>query len=284
MKRYLTLVNLILVAGIAYFGVHAGYRLAALPLADGVSPVAPPPPAPAEAAVGRPLGAYQVVVDRNLFHTGGQTPLRAAALDLENLAPTALKLTLRGTVSGGAGQAYAVIEDDERQRQQLYRQGDEVQGAEIRKILRERVVLRRNGADEVLSMKAPETAAAETAAVKPEAGEPAAPVESLGKVSLSAADLQAAAGDLNNLAQQATIRPYFVEGRRDGFLLARVQPRSLFSRLGLRSGDVIKQVDGQAVTSVGQAMNLYQRLTPGREVEVLITREGADRTLHYAVD
>lgn len=280
MKRYLTIANLIWVAGIAYFGVHAGYRLAALPLVGGVSQVLPAASSgPVEMAAPRPLGAYQVVVDRNLFNTRGPAAPRVAAVDVESLAPTALKLTLRGTVSGGNGPAYAVIEDDQERRQQLYRRGDEIQGAVIRRILREKVVLRVNGADEILAMQKPEAGEAEPT---PSAEAPAsAPT---GRVTLSSEEIKAATGNLNNLAQQVTIRPYFIEGKRDGFLLARVQPRSVFSRLGLKTGDIIKRVDDQAVTSVGQALTFYQNLTPGSQVEVRISRQGVDQTLYYTIE
>ena len=285
MKRYLIIVNLILVAGIAYFGVHAGYRLAALPLAG--RSVAPEPgtfKGTGELTAPRPLAAYRVIADRNLFNTRGPAAPRAAADDVAaNLSPTALKLTLRGTVSGGGGSAYAVIEDDQDRRQHLYRQGDEVGGAVIQRIFREKVILRVDGSDEILAM-AERGAADQAAAADPAPSGPKAGGDTAGRVTVSSAEIKAATGDLSNLAQQATIRPHFVSGKRDGFLLARVQPRSVFSRLGLRTGDVLKRVDGQVLTSVGQALTLYQSLTPGSEVDVLISRQGVDRTLSYSIE
>jgi general secretion pathway protein C len=127
-------------------------------------------------------------------------------------------------------------------------------------------------------------AADQAAAADPAPSGPKAGGDTAGRVTVSSAEIKAATGDLSNLAQQATIRPHFVAGKRDGFLLARVQPRSVFSRLGLRTGDVLKRVDGQVLTSVGQALTLYQSLTPGSEVDVLISRQGVDRTLSYSIE
>mgnify|MGYP001064717564 CR=1 FL=1 len=103
------------------------------------------------------------------------------------------------------------------------------------------------------------------------------------EIALKGDEIAAALGDLHDLAQQATIRPNFNRGQRDGFLLARVQPASLFSRLGLQTGDVIKTVDGQPITSVGEALGLYKNLTPGNRVEVVISRQGNDQTLVFAI-
>lgn len=278
MKRYLILFNLILVAGIAYFGVQAGYRVAALALIGDSTPIPPSPRSRVQAGFERPLKDYQVVVDRNLFNTRGSAAPAEPDLDVGRLAPTALKLTLRGTVSGSNGQAYAVIEDDQQHRQQLYHQGDDIQGAVIRKILRGKVVLRVNGADEILAMTEPEDGIAEAPPVVEDATAPPGPVI------VSDGQLRGIRSDLNNLAQQATIRPNFVEGKRDGFLMARVQPGSAFSQLGLRSGDIIKEVDGEALTSVAQALNFYQQLKPGSQIEVLISRQGVDQTLRYRIE
>jgi general secretion pathway protein C len=238
------------------------------------------PVEPAAQENARPLGFYQAIVDRNLFNTRRQTPpIRQEALDVNDLARTGLKVTLRGTVSGEVDRAYAVIEDDVARQQKLYRQGDEIQGAAIRLILREKVVLRVNGRDEILAMAKPEEGPKSSATnekPRPEAESQA--------VQLKSEDITAALGDLYNLAQQATIRPNFNRGKRDGFLLARVQPTSVFSQLGLKTGDIIKSVNGEQITSVGQALNLYKNLTPGSQVEVLISRRGDERKLVFSIE
>jgi general secretion pathway protein C len=281
MKRLLFIANLIWVAGIAYFGVQALYSLAALPLTHSAPPAVferkAEPTAETEAG---PQSFYRVIVDRNLFGTRRQAAPGNNRIDLEDLARTGLKLTLRGTVSGDVAPAYAVIEDELEKRQRLYREGDQVQGADIRMILREQVVLRVNGRDEILAMAKPDdtTDAAATDEEAPVRDDPSR------EIRLKSDEISAAMGDLHNLARQATIRPNFREGMRDGFLLARVQPRSVFSQIGLKTGDVIKTVNGEELTSVGQALNLYRNLTPGSRVEVLISRQGSDQTLVFAIE
>jgi len=62
-------------------------------------------------------------------------------------------LKLLGTIAGGnPEEAFAVIEDQRKKKQFLYQIGQSVQGAEIIKILRQKVVLNYQGEDQVLEM------------------------------------------------------------------------------------------------------------------------------------
>jgi hypothetical protein len=79
-----------------------------------------------------------------------------AETDIQSLEKTRLQLKLWGTITGDAGgTAYAVIEDasKRRQPQSLYREGDNIGNALITMILREKVVLRVDGRDEILAME-----------------------------------------------------------------------------------------------------------------------------------
>ena len=63
-----------------------------------------------------------------------------------------MQLALLGTVAGDAASARAIIMDQKERSQDIYRVGDTVQDAEIRQILRGKVILRRGETDEVLTM------------------------------------------------------------------------------------------------------------------------------------
>jgi len=92
---------------------------------------------------------YTIIGDRNIFQAVQQ--VGAGGQD-ENLAPTKLKLTLMGTVSGTQRDARAVI-IDEKKKQNIYKIGDSIQGALIKSIQRGKVILRVNGRNEALLIK-----------------------------------------------------------------------------------------------------------------------------------
>lgn len=64
-----------------------------------------------------------------------------------------------------------------------------------------------------------------------------------------------------------------------GVLIARVVPNSPAAQSGLRAGDVIHQINGQAVTQSEQVQQLVEASRVGAEVQVAIKRNGQDQTL-----
>jgi len=66
-----------------------------------------------------------------------------------------------------------------------------------------------------------------------------------------------------------------------GFLVRQIQPGSLYEKLGLRPGDVIRNVNGQALTSMEDVMKLYQQFGSAQRVLVEVQRQGRNETLYY---
>jgi len=88
--------------------------------------------------------------------------------------------------------------------------------------------------------------------------------------------------DPTALAHGARLVPAVDHGKVVGFKLFAVAPTSLFSRLGLQSGDVVASIDGRSIASADQALEVYtslSKLNPGDTVTLAITRDGSPRTL-----
>lgn len=98
---------------------------------------------------------YRVILQRNLFGPppGEGAPATTAAPDVaEDIQLTSLNIVLMGTISGGDGVDRAIILDQTSKKQELYEQGDVIQGAMVKEILRGKVILFYNGKDEMLDM------------------------------------------------------------------------------------------------------------------------------------
>ncbi len=297
MKRYFSLVNILLIAGLCYFGVTAFYRYVTARLAH--PPLLEVPEtamASATDAVERPLSEYQPIVERNLFKTKEQATVEApapeeeAGVDVDALQPTELNLKLWGTVSGDRERTYAVIEDAKERKQNLFREGDTVQNARVKKILREKVILNVDGEDEILEMEkrlasasrgrpAPAGPAKQRAAsLFPSTDGPAQ------NIRLERAEIQEAVNNVNNLMRQARIRPHFRDGKPDGLTLTRVRPNSIFTKLGLRSGDIITGVDGENIQSVDDALRFYRNLKSSSNVKIDVRRRGQPLSIDYTIE
>ncbi len=98
--------------------------------------------------------AYNKIVERNIFGATEkieETPAEEVG-PIEILEETSLELSLLGTIAGDSASARAIILDKRQRSQDIYRVGDSVQEAEIRQILRGKVILRHGEKDEILIM------------------------------------------------------------------------------------------------------------------------------------
>ncbi len=80
-----------------------------------------------------------------------------------------------------------------------------------------------------------------------------------------------------NVAKLADVirpTPYFVNGQQQGYRVYPGRDRRQFSALGLRPGDLIKDIDGQSLTDPTQAMRIFQSLGNASEVTVTVERNG----------
>ena len=279
MKRYLAILNVLLITAAVFFVVKVFYKVAGAKIDH-------PPPSrdaarhviPSETSTQRPLSDYRAVMDRNLFKTKTGTGGRPQKLDIESLTPTDLKLKLHGTVTGDEKEAYAVIEDTAARRQNLYKIGDAIQNATLKMILREKVVLHVNGKDEVLGIekvreerktgRSPERARASTSR----------------NITIKRSQIDTALQDVNTLMKQVRIQPHFKDGKPDGLRLTGVRPNSIFYKMGLKSGDIIMGVDGRNIESVDDALKFYQSLQSASRVQLQLKRRGRPKTIEYNIE
>ncbi len=92
------------------------------------------------------LNAYRIISGRNLFGSIDKASEKIQ-INVDELEDTKLGLTLLGTVSGTGGFDFAVIEEKNKKKQGLFREGDAVAAAIIIRIMRGMVVLRVYGRD-----------------------------------------------------------------------------------------------------------------------------------------
>ena len=247
-----------------------------------------------------------MIVERNIFGATEKSEPPPAVEEkeeiIETLEETTLQLSLLGTVAGDPESGRAIILDKKVNSQNIYRVGDSVQDAEIRQILRGKVVLRRGEKDEILTMveaddKPQPTAAAardtrrvsrgRRARSQPQVEEPleeSATVEPEEEIIAIAQDeLQGSINDLNQLMTQVRIRPYFRQGKPEGLIVSQIQADSIFEKLGLMNGDIIASVNGNQMSSPEEAFQLYNSLNSGSQVSIEITRRGQKKLFTYDI-
>ena len=286
-KHYFIVINILLITVGVYMGVRTIYSMTSIDTEPPVSntPVVEPQRPPTSTPT-KPMAYYSSIAERNLFRTQPASEAASAPkVDLQTLEQTKLNLKLWGTVSGGGKTEYAVIQDPKNKKQELYRTGDSIQNATVKLILREKVILSVDGKDEILEMEKPSTSAPRKGrpprTPRARAGRARKPISR--NIRLQRASLEDAMSDAAELLQQARIRPHFEDGEAAGISITGIKPKSLFRKMGLRSGDIITGVGGKDISSVEDVMKMYDELTSAPKMSLQIKRRGRQETINYSI-
>lgn len=89
--------------------------------------------------------------------------------------------------------------------------------------------------------------------------------------------------NLSTVATQARIVPNFKNGKADGFKMFSIRPGSIYSKLGLKNGDVIRQINGYDMDSPDRALEIYQKLRSAGSINVSLERRGQPKTLNVSI-
>ncbi len=92
------------------------------------------------------------------------------------------------------------------------------------------------------------------------------------------------AQNVSRLADVIRPTPFFQNGQQQGYRVYPGRDRRKFAALGLRPGDLIKQIDGQSLTDPTQAMQIFQSLGTANQVSVTVERNGTQQTLVLRTD
>lgn len=190
----------------------------------------------------------------------------------ENLAETRLSLTLKGTIASPEEGASIAIIADTRNEEKIYVVRDTVApGATLHAIYADRVVLNRGGTLEVL--KLPKEFPQTSAPVRRNAS----------TVTRAATNPQTIQNviteNVSKLADVIRPTPYYVAGQMQGFRVYPGRDRKQFAALGLRPGDLVKDIDGAALTNPAQATQIFQGLGDKDQVSVTVERNGQPEVL-----
>ena len=275
-KLFYTILNIVAVSLVVYIGVDTFYRVVSSELKEvNTKEIVMEQLPNAEESKRSPLSSFQVITGRNLFGSLDKASEDVNEEEIEELELTSLKIALLGTVTGSEQNAFAVIEETDKRKQGLYKIGDSVQNATVKKILREKVVLRVGTKDEILTME--ESAASR----RDKRRRPSKSTERGTTITVSRKDIQNSLKDINNLMSQVRIRPHFKDGKSDGLSVSRIKGGSIFSKLGLRNGDIVQKINGEPINSPDEVLVLYEKLKSGSRVSLEVTRKGKPKTMNY---
>jgi general secretion pathway protein C len=175
---------------------------------------------------------------------------------------------------------------------QVYAIGEKYQGARIYAIEKERVLIDHDGVNEYIDNSAAAPPSLGIAPlVQPPGQQPQVPGGGEGVRQLSENQYVVARSEINNaltnlsdLATKARIVPSFKNGVANGFKLFSIVPDSLYAKIGVQNGDVIRRINGYEMNSPDKALEIYQKLRDANRIEVEIERRGETLRNSYSIE
>ncbi|GHG74716.1 type II secretion system protein GspC [Comamonas sp. JC664] len=222
-----------------------------------------------------------------------QEPHGGATAELDpNAAPvkSGMRVKLLGTlVASNPDWSFASIQDMVTQRSQTFMVGNTLQGATVESIERERVIIINGGRREFIDGNpgdgafvppSPPVAQANTAPPGDGSGIRAT---SENEYEVPRAEIDKTLNNLNQVAMQARIVPAFKDGQAVGFKLFSIRPDSIYSKIGVQNGDVIRRINGFDLNSPEKALEVYSKMKDAARIEIEIERNGAPIRKSYNV-
>jgi len=253
---------------------------------------------PVETETGPSRDEYTIVLTRNLFDSANSLmwPDTQPSGDLEGgeQAPMSEPLNIRllGTVVVSPRQfSWAVLSKNENNAlQETFRVDDDIYGmGTLDEVLRNKIVVRKpDGETQTVSLWTGEESATPVASASPGAAGEGGLGSSIRKVGdnkyeIEAREIQSAMENMEKVTSGARIVPSFENGNSVGFKVFRIKPDSIYSKLGIRNGDVISKINGFEINSTEKALQMYQMLRTEKNISLDVTRRGQKMTMEYTI-
>ena len=184
-----------------------------------------------------------------------------------------VNLTLKGTIASNERGLSAAIIADGGNEEKVYVIGDAISArASLHAVYTDRVVLNENGRLTNLWLPA-EFAASSQSTIRRNTTTARRAIDNARSIQTIVSQ------NVAKLADVIRPTPYFVNGQQQGYRVYPGRDRRRFSALGLRPGDLIKDIDGQSLTDPTQAMRIFQSLGNASQVSVTVERNGRPQVI-----
>lgn len=212
---------------------------------------------------------YTKIASINIF---GQVEEKEPVKEVEGAPQTKLDFKLVGTFISSGSDPYAIVQ--EKKEQDAFLIGDTLfSKAKLVQIYNDRVEIDHNGNRESLFLEDLPTGRS--------SGDSSGGDED--SFTVDEDELDAALDNLPLLLQQARAVPYFKDGKAIGLRLFAIRKDSIFEKVGLKNGDILKEINGNSLADPSQALKLFEQLKDDREVNVKLERNKKARSFNYQI-
>jgi general secretion pathway protein C len=190
-------------------------------------------------------------------------------------------IKLKGTYLGGDA-SFMIIEDGGKSN--FIYIGESYKGYEVVRISEKKVGLKKHGKNYYILLWDEEGKSSKTAPKSISHAEmPPAPIPGM-PATITKEELHTYIKDPNKIWKSIRIQEQRENGQISGFRVNYVKKSSFFDQAGLRSGDVIKGIDGNEITSLADVMKYYTNVDSLDSLSLTVERAGEEIELDFNVN
>jgi len=218
------------------------------------------------------LETYSAIMQRNIMRSGSKSEEKSQTTTTSG---EPLSLRLVATHLGTGNKSFAIIEETKKKEQDLFDQGDSIfSQAKLISVLSGSIVIEYEGKERILTLD-------DDAEGTKESQEGAA--ADAEEFTLTENEIDDALNNLPMLLSQARAIPFFRDGQSIGMRIFAIRSQSLYEKLGLKNGDIVKSINGSSIADTTQALKLFETLKNERSIDVVLERGGAERSFGYTI-
>lgn len=192
------------------------------------------------------------------------------------------QLRLVGTaIAGNPEFSVAVVEFGLDGKHRSYHEGEQIGGVMIIEILRNRVVVETEQGEAFISSSRPLILSRSLTIESERPGTDQSPESVISGTGLSknlrqqtlylnGKTLTADLADLDDTIQKVSVDGISIYGQPAGVKIYPIEPESIFSKIGLKTGDVIKEVNGIEIAHPEEAIAVFKKLKEGENVDIKV--------------
>ncbi|MFI5322309.1 MAG: type II secretion system protein GspC [Thermodesulfobacteriota bacterium] len=305
LKKYLWIINLCLLTGLAYF--------AALIVNQKIEGMISSPGAVAsqkfnisgtkdkqDTITKHPTSYYRIILTRNIFGITNLSDAGHKGSGQEALPDTTLNLVLLGTIMNPEAPSVAIIKNPDNNKISDYRSGETVSivdseniklievksckaVVERQDIGRETIKCRDLGEEASASPQSKSAKNPPNMGSRSKGTEESSDTGGITKVGeneyeISRETLESVLSDPTSIVQQARVIP-----QSDGLRFFGIRSNSIFWKIGIKNGDTLHTVNNVDLNNVETALSVFEQLKSQSNFTIDFTRAGKDYTYEYTV-
>ncbi|MCP4611388.1 MAG: hypothetical protein GY845_21970 [Planctomycetes bacterium] len=226
-------------------------------------------------------GKHKIILERDIFGSSGlgpagENPRREKTEPCISIFKSQFRLL--ATVAGDEEVACAVIENLKSKTQNIYKPGDIIGGSQIERIERNKVVFLYREQHEVLNLNImcnaldPVDKNEEPVIAQKQNATESVKVASPFERGTEKRALATQVSPIEVFLEKMEVAPYIINGQQEGLSITGLDDLSMAGYFGFKNGDVIQNVNGQALTDKQKAFQVIKKARSQSSLSVQLLR------------